>query len=106
LSIVVETAARYCRCFKVTTKAARGVAIKLERQSTYAPDSHRFRLTPYGSSRGSPPGELVPSFDVVNLAFLQRPRLAWAPLRRIDRVVTVRTRFRESGIRIVALLME
>jgi hypothetical protein len=42
----------------------------------------------------------------VNQAFLQRPRLGRARLRRIDRVVAVRRRSCRSGTIIVALLME
>jgi hypothetical protein len=67
--------------------AVRSFKFKLERQSTYARARTGFGSHVGSFSRFHRRAKLVRSFDLHNPAVLQRPRLAWARLRRIDRVV-------------------
>jgi len=94
---------RSCRSQDKSSGGAQTCSQAVERQSTYAPARTGFGPLVWLLSR-FPRVKLVPSFEVLKLAFIQRPRRGRARPRRIDRVVAVRKRCCGSGIRIVAPL--
>lgn len=77
-----------------------------ERQSTYAPARAGFGSLVGLLSRFHRRVKYVPSFDVLDQAFLQLSSLGWARLRRSRPLGRGADTILRSGIRPIALLME